>query len=571
MLPRYGLLVFLAARGQTMVSPGVFIANVIMSIFFGCLALTFFSVIFVRMASFFSPSRPGVSHIHSWTTFVLWHKLFWFKSPQLMLNNTRFLQWFARAAGMKLGAGSSISNVKGCIPDLVSIGTKSFLANPCFLGVPIVHNLMFHVGTVEIGDNVLVGNNSCFEISSKVPSETTIAVNTGAPPDGAAPGGVWVGNPPVRITDNAIVPFTPGRLWDRAMMFISEVLILFIPATLWACNILTWLYLFVYLVFTLGIISDSLAWQTAFGAMLLIPLRSIWAIIGGLIARVIQSGFTRTPEEQNVGYWDSLCYRWRIYNKVWAFFLIPMLLDDFSGCMWMNRIIRFLTMAEIEDDVLIVHHGLFKDHDYIKIRKGATINESVILRTHSFEDWRLKFGFCEIGERTVVYPCSTVMFGSTTGEECTVLSNSLVLKGDKLAAGTITAGIPSVPVENREPEETEDESPLVEVRPSKLHRNILIVLVLLMFVAMNVGISAVVGSIVAKRSASEYVMSSEQHVTPPIFPSTSVQVEETSDENIVPRYKINDIFVKVNAGEAEPENDPSRSLRGAATFMNSNT
>ena len=306
------------------------------------MALTFFAIIFVRTACFFSPSQPGVSHLSSWTTLVLWHKLFWFRSPQLPLNNTRFLQWFARAAGMKLSKTSHISNVKGCIPDLVTIGDHSFLANPCFLGVPVVRNNMFHVGTVNIGSDVLMGNNACLPINSSCPSNSTIAVNTGAPPSDAAPGGVWVGHPAVRITDNVIVPFTSGRMIDRIIMFLSEVLIIFIPAALWACTVLTWLYLFVYLVFTLGIISNSTIAQTAFGASLLIPLRAIFAVLGGFLVRVIQSGFTRTPKAQTVGYWHSLCYRWRIYNKVWAFFVLPMLMDDFSGSVWMNRIVCLL-------------------------------------------------------------------------------------------------------------------------------------------------------------------------------------------------------------------------------------
>lgn len=362
---------------------------------------------------------------------------------------------------------------------------------------------MFHVGTVKIGANVLVGNNSCFPINSSVPDDTTIAVNTGAPPDDAPAGGVWVGNPPVRITDNVVVPHVQGSIWDRALMFTSEVLIIFIPGTLWALTILTWLYLFVYLVYTLDLIGHPV-WQTAFGSMLLVVLRATWAIIGGFLARVIQSGFTRTPVEKNVGYWHSLCYRWRIYNKIWAFFLIPMLLKDFSGCMWMNRIVTLLTMAEIEEDVLIVHHGLFKDHDYIKVRKGATINESVILRTHSFEDWRLKFGFVEIGPNNVVYPCSTIMFGSVTGDACTIVSNSLMLKGDELAAGTITAGIPSVPVKNKEPENLEEENDLIQVKPNKTHRNILIACAMIAFVAVNLGIAAVVGTAIAKRNTSQY-------------------------------------------------------------------
>ena len=107
-----------------------------------------------------------------------------------------------------------------------------------------------------------------------------------------------------------------------------------------------------------------------------------------------------------------------------------------------------LTLAHIEKDELIVHHGPFKDHNNVRVCKGATINESVMLRTHTFEDWKLKFDFVEIGQNSVVLPSSMVMFGVATGPRSTVLTNSLVLEGESLAADSIAAGIPAVPVKH---------------------------------------------------------------------------------------------------------------------------
>eukprot|EP00522_Entomoneis_paludosa_P005036 CAMPEP_0172472556 /NCGR_PEP_ID=MMETSP1065-20121228/68396_1 /TAXON_ID=265537 /ORGANISM="Amphiprora paludosa, Strain CCMP125" /LENGTH=2003 /DNA_ID=CAMNT_0013230703 /DNA_START=85 /DNA_END=6096 /DNA_ORIENTATION=+ len=463
MIPRYGLLVYLNVRDITLVTPQLFVGSVIISVFFGSIALTCFSILFVRTASKLCPSKPGAYHVYSWQTLILWHKLFWFKSPQLMLNNTRFLQWFAMACGMKMGEGSSISNVRGCIPDLVTIGETTFLANPTFLGVPVVQNGMFHVGRVNIGDNVLAGNNSFFPINCNVPNDTTIAVNTSCPDEGAPSGGIWVGHPAQRISDNVVTPHPHGKLHDRFFMFMSEVMIVFIPAIFFAFTILTWLYLWVFLVHTSGLIPDNRALQALFGGILLLPLRAFWAIVAGLFAKVTLSGFTRVPVTKEVGFWDPLCYRWRIYHKVWAFFVIPTLLKDFSGCIWTNRLINLLTMAEIEEDVLIVHHGVFRDHDFVRVRKGATINESCIFRTHTFEDWILKFGFVDVGPKSVVMPSTTLMFGVVTAENCTILANSLLLKGDKLSADTIVAGIPAAPKKNIVPEglEEDEEEPLV--------------------------------------------------------------------------------------------------------------
>ena len=251
------------------------------------------------------------------------------------------------------------------------------------------------------------------------------------------------------------------------------MLIVLIPGTFWALTILSWLYLFVFLAFHLELIPDNIVAEAVFGAALLIPIRVIWAIFAGLFVKVVFSGFARKPEEKNVGYWDPLCYRWRIYNKVWAFYLIPMLLDEFIGSMWMNRLVNLLTKSVIEDNVLIVHHGALKDHNYIRVRHGATINESCVLRTHTFENWRLKFGFVEIGPNSVVLPASTVMFGTVTGPRSMVMSNSLVLKGEHLAEEELACGIPAVPVKNRVPEITDDAN--LATRASSQTRSIVIV------------------------------------------------------------------------------------------------
>jgi non-ribosomal peptide synthetase-like protein len=445
MIPRYILLMVLIRLDMDHLSLSIFFCNVLLSIFFGCIALTVFAVLFVRTATYLSPSRPGKFDLFGFKSLVLWHILFWFKTPQLMLNNTRFLQWFSRACGMQLGKGSQISMVKGCIPDLVTIGNHTFLANPVFLGVPVVQNLQISVGRVTIGDNVLVGNNSCFFINSVVPSNSTIAVNTGAPPPGAEPGGVWLGYPANRITENKLEPYPKGKITDRISLFLADTLVLFIPGMFYALTILSWIFLFSYFALNIEHLKFNLMAATAVGALLTVPLRLVWAIVGGLFARYLFGGLKREADEKSAGFWDNLCYRWRIYNKVWAFYVILML-DEFTGSEWMNGLINFLTLAEIEKDVLIMHHGLFKDHNYVKIRRGATINEGCVLRTHTFEDWRLKFGFVEVGQNVTVRSSTTIMLGTTIGSGSIVMPNSLVLKHDTIAANTVVSGLPAVQI-----------------------------------------------------------------------------------------------------------------------------
>jgi len=288
-------------------------------------------------------------------------------------------------------------------------------------------------------------------VDSDVSDRIILGVNTVSPPPGAKHG-IWVGVPPVRLVDYEDVPFPEGTWCDEIIMFISEVGIVFIPGFFWTLAILSWLFLFVGLTTPLGLnLFDIMNFpvrvlvHSLVAGCILVAMRTIWGVIAGFCARFIFAGCVSKPKEQNLSYWSAVCYRWRIYNKIWAFFIIPMLIDGFNGSMIMNFLVSLLSLATIESDVLISHYGVFKDHNYIKIRKGATINEACILRTHTFEDWRLKFGVVEIGAGSTIHSSSTVMFGSTTLQGCTIMPNSLVLKGETIPADSYFAGIPAIP------------------------------------------------------------------------------------------------------------------------------
>jgi len=152
------------------------------------------------------------------------------------------------------------------------------------------------------------------------------------------------------------------------------------------------------------------------------------------------------------------------------------------------------------------------------------------------------------------------MFGTVTAENCTIVSNSLVLKGDKLAAGTITAGIPSVLKKNREPDDIEDQSPLSEVKPSKVHRNILIVLSVIVFLAVTAGIAGGVGSVISKRNASDY----EPPAEPLLHPITPVGVPLKEEIDDADAQKSN-FLRRQTVLRVSDNGDHSPLLRGASS------
>ena len=176
------------------------------------------------------------------------------------------------------------------------------------------------------------------------------------------------------------------------------------------------------------------------------------------------------------------------------------------------------------------------------------------------------------------------MSGVITGKNCTVVSNSLVLKGDKLADGSIVAGIPSVPVKNSEPEDIEDDSLEIKKRPSNLRRGLLIALVLIAFILVNIGVSAAVGIVISRRHTAPSVTSNEQQPSKQIIPlerpsePIPMEINETNDMNLddVNNNQRSTFIRKQPVLLREPDlslpasidqNRPQRYLRGDASLF----
>lgn len=177
------------------------------------------------------------------------------------------------------------------------------------------------------------------------------------------------------------------------------------------------------------------------------------------------------------------------------------------------------------------------------------------------------------------------MSGVITGKNCTVVSNSLVLKGDKLADGSIVAGIPSVPVKNSEPEDTEDDSLEIKKRPSNLRRGILIALVLIAFILVNIGVSAAVGIVISRRHTAPSVTSNEQQPSKQIIPlerpSEPIPMEIKKEANAMNLDEVNNnersTFIRkqpviltepdLSLPASIDQNRPQRYLRGDASLF----
>lgn len=113
--------------------------------------------------------------------------------------------------------------------------------------------------------------------------------------------------------------------------------------------------------------------------------------------------------------------------------------------MWFNLFFNMTTSMRLSPRALVASSTAFRDHPYVIIEADAVVNEEVVLRTHTFEDWQLKFGYVELKTGCTVGNSSTLMTGVVVGRGSEVLPNSLVMKNEHLEPGKQYGGLPAVP------------------------------------------------------------------------------------------------------------------------------
>ena len=107
--------------------------------------------------------QPGQCRLDSYRYVRLWYvdKLMELSLDIIRpLYATLYLQPWYRLLGSKLGSGAEISTPSSLIPDLVTIGSESFIADGVVMGVPRVEGGRMYLYPTHIGKRAFIGNSA---------------------------------------------------------------------------------------------------------------------------------------------------------------------------------------------------------------------------------------------------------------------------------------------------------------------------------------------------------------------------------------------------------------------------
>ncbi|MET8835412.1 Pls/PosA family non-ribosomal peptide synthetase [Micromonospora sp. NPDC004540] len=391
----------------------------------------------------------GVHHrVHSMLGVRKWiaDKLLEFS---LMFTNSLYATLYTgpwlRLLGAKVGRGAEVSTAAHLDPDLLTLGSESFVADMASLGAATFANGRVAFLPTTVGSRAFVGNAAFVPAGTVLGDGSLLGVSTLPPDDGVPEGTSWLGSPaihlPVRQSSGSFseeLTFRPSRAMVARRLFVE-----FFRATLPASVLGASFYLYLL----------ALSWL-ANGRDLLVP-----ALVSPFVAMASSVGvilFCAATKRNVVGtyrprvepLWSDFVRRSEFVTGLYEAAAVPVGVGLLVGTPFLPPVLRWFGVRVGRRTWIGTTY--LTEFDLVEIGDDATVGTEVSLQTHLFEDRVMKMSVVTVGAGATIGTRAIVLYDAVVGDDVSLESLSLLMKGEHLTHGTRWRGIPAQGVLTRE-------------------------------------------------------------------------------------------------------------------------
>ena len=127
-----------------------------------------------------------------------------------------FAPLWLRFLGVKVGRHAEISTAEGMVPELLSLGDDSFIADGAMLGDEELRGGWMILKPTRIGNRSFIGNGAYVPDGAAVPDDVLIGVQTRTPKNEQMKSGqTWMGSPPLLLPARESLKGFPESLTFR--------------------------------------------------------------------------------------------------------------------------------------------------------------------------------------------------------------------------------------------------------------------------------------------------------------------------------------------------------------------
>ncbi|MFZ4874554.1 Pls/PosA family non-ribosomal peptide synthetase [Janthinobacterium sp. Mn2066] len=389
--------------------------------------------------------KPGSSPVHSNVYCAKWLVSHIQESSLNVLHGiyaTVFAPYWYRLLGAKVGKGAEISTALGVVPDMLTLGDDTFIADAVMLGDEHIDGGWMTMRATVISHRSFVGNGSYIPDGTVLPEHVLIGVHTLAPRNEQMKSGdTWLGSPPMHLPAREQVSgyaehltFKPSPLRRLGRSLIEAFRIISPHAVVIAVG------------YTLVLDIMPMAGAGRWGEVVAdLAIAGVAYGIGNFLVVVLFKWLLMGRYRKHAApMWTPFVWVSEGVTNLYEGIAVPNFMRYLRGTPWLPLAFRLLGCK--------IGRGVYMDttditeFDCVHIGDYSELNALTCPQTHLFEDRVMKIDHVEIGKRVYMGPRSSVLYSAKVGDNARLGPLTLVMKGEHIPAGSNWAGCPAAPL-----------------------------------------------------------------------------------------------------------------------------
>ncbi|WP_211474242.1 Pls/PosA family non-ribosomal peptide synthetase [Collimonas humicola] len=348
--------------------------------------------------------------------------------------------WY-RLLGAKIGRHAEISTALGVVPDMLTLGDDTFIADAVLLGDEQIDGGWITMKPTVISRRSFVGNGAYVPDGTILPENVLIGVHSRVPDNNRMqPGDTWLGSPPINLPareETSGFPehltFRPSRRRRLGRALVEGFRIVSPHAIVIAVG---------YTV-VLNLMPLAGAGQWGEVISLLTSAGLLYGIGTFIFIAALKWLLLGRYKKRSVPMWTPFVWLSEGVTNLYEGIAIPNFMNYLRGTPWLPLAFNLLGCR--------IGRGVYMnttditEFDCVSIGDYSELNAQACPQTHLFEDRVMKIDQVNIGSRVYMGPRSFVLYGATVGDNAKLGALTLVMKGEAIPPGSNWRGCPAAP------------------------------------------------------------------------------------------------------------------------------
>jgi len=354
---------------------------------------------------------------------------------------TVYAPWWYRLLGAKVGRDAEISTAQGLIPDLLTLGDETFIADAVLLGDEEIDGGWMCLQPTVISRRSFVGNGAYVPDGTVIPENVLIGVHSRTPENARMrPGDTWLGSPAINLPAREQSSGFPEELTFRpsAQRRLGRGLVE-------ACRIITPHAAVIAVGYTVVLHVMPLAEAGRWGAVAwyLNTAGLLYGVGAFLFVALLKWALMGRYDKRSQPMWTPFVWLSEGITNLYEGITVPNFMRYLRGTPWLPLAFRLLG-SRIGRGVYLDTTD-FTEFDCVHIGDYSELNALTCPQTHLFEDRIMKVDHVRIGRHVTLGPRSSVLYSAQVADNARLGPLTLVMKGESIPASSHWHGCPAAP------------------------------------------------------------------------------------------------------------------------------